>query len=109
MKKVYLQSGLLSKGNSIKENIGSMCALCVCGAFFVFCLYRSETLLKFPSEPPAFTKLRVGGGEGNFTIPFGEPVFMNIHNISLKGWAIEGRRRATARSKERKSPDRGFS
>ena len=76
MEKVYLQSGLLSKlnGNSIKENTGSMCALCVCGAFFVFCLYRSEMLLKFPSESPAFTKLRVGGGEGDFIIPLGEPV-----------------------------------
>jgi len=74
MEKVYLQSGLLSKDNSIIEGYGSMCALCVCGAFFVFCLYCNEALLKFPSEPPAFTKLRVGGGEGNFTIPLGEPV-----------------------------------
>jgi len=74
MKKVYLQSGLLSKGNGIKEITGSMCALCVCVAFFIFCLYRNEMLLKFPSEPPAFTQMRVGGGEGNFTIPLGEPV-----------------------------------
>jgi hypothetical protein len=76
MEKVYLQSDLLSKlnGNSIKENTGSMYALCVCGAFFVFCLYRSGILLKFPSEPPAFTLAEVGGGDWDFIIPFGGPV-----------------------------------
>ncbi len=50
MGKLYLQSGLLSKlnRNRNKQRTGSMCALCVCGAFFVFCLYRNEMLLKFP-------------------------------------------------------------
>ncbi len=87
MGKLYLDSVLLSKfiGNSIKENTGSMCALCVFGAFFVFCLYRSGMLLKFPSEPPAFTKMRVGGGEGNFTIPLGEPVYELFHTYWWSG------------------------
>ena len=86
MGKLYLDSVLLSKfiGNSIKENTGSMCALCVCGAFFIFCLYRNEVLLKFPSEPPAFTLIEVGGGDRNFIIPFGEPDFkMNTFGQSL--------------------------
>jgi hypothetical protein len=76
MEKVYLQSGLLSKlnRNSNKQRTGFMCALCVCVAFFIFCMYRNEMLLKFPSEPPAFTQMRVGGGDGNFIIPFGGPV-----------------------------------
>jgi len=46
---------------------------CIYG-LFVFFLYCNESLLKFPSEPPAFTQMRVGGGEGNFIIPLGESV-----------------------------------
>ena len=74
MGKVYLQSVVLSKlnGKSFLNN-GSMYAHCVCGAFFVFCLYWNS-LMKFPLEPPAFTLVEVGGGDGNLTIPFGESV-----------------------------------
>ena len=41
---------------------------------FCFLHMFVEFLDKFPSEPPAFTQMRVGGGGGNFTIPLGEPV-----------------------------------
>jgi hypothetical protein len=89
MRKLYLVSVLQSKiiGNSIKEGYGSMCAQCVCGAFFVFRMYRSGMLLKFPSEPPAFTLDEVGGGDGNFIIPFGGPVF-EYFKVLLKGWTL---------------------
>jgi len=50
-----------------------MYAHCVCGAFFIFCMYWNS-LMKFPLEPPAFTLVEVGGGDGNLTIPFGESV-----------------------------------
>ena len=42
---------------------------------FCFLHMFVEFLDKFPSEPPAFTQMRGGGGEGNFTIPLGEPVY----------------------------------